>query len=338
MAGFRARAPCRVDLLGGTLDVAPLPALLGQVTTVNAAVTIHATAEVRPAGAWTLDAADIAASATAPDLRDIPADHAVRLLRTACLHAGDGVPPSHVRTASAAPPKSGLGGSSAMLIALLAALDRCRGADVRPEALPGLAGAIEAHVLQAPTGLQDYFPAVWGGVAALVFGIGDDGGRRLAAPHAPEPLEARLVVAYTGLSHASGDLNWRIVRAALDGDPAVRGRLERINAIAVRGARALHQGDWPELGLALDADWAERRHLGPGIATPASDRMLDAARAAGALGARLCGAGGGGCLVALAPPVRRPAVEAALAAAGARLLPCGVDRRGLVVEPLPDGP
>ncbi len=332
----RASAPCRVDLLGGTLDVRPLPELLGDVTTINAAITIRAEAEVAPAEQWHLAAQDIDAVAMAPDLAGIDPTDPVRLLRTVCVAVSRDVDPEQfhpvrLTTHSAAPPSSGLGGSSAMVIAMLAALQQHYGIAEDPYGLPFLAGDIEAHVLQAPTGLQDYFPAVHGGMLCLNFGVGAAGFSPLADEGIDE-LDAQLIVAYTGISHASGALNWSVLRAIIDGDPEQRARIEQIAAIAEAGVEHLLEGNWAGLGAALNDDWATRRELGPGISTPECETMLGAAREAGAFGARLTGAGGGGCLVALSPPDRRDAVRAALQGAGATLLECTVDREGLRVD------
>jgi D-glycero-alpha-D-manno-heptose-7-phosphate kinase len=85
------------------------------------------------------------------------------------------------------------------------------------------------------------------------------------------------------------------------------------------------------VGRQISLEWAHRKALAPGVATPTVDRMLAAARAAGAVGGKLCGAGGGGCLFCLAEPADVPAVRAALAAAGASLMDFGVDQHGLEV-------
>ncbi len=332
MRGTRvcARAPCRVDLAGGTLDVHPLPVLLGGVHTVHAAVDVlaEATAEPLPGRAVELRAHDLAGGVRAGSPEELPPDGPARLLAVAVRTAA---PDGGVRleTRSAAPPGSGLGGSSALLVAILAALARLRGESAVPETLLPLADRIEGHVLQTLTGTQDYFPALEGGAAVLTLGL--EGTRRERVPGADDALTRGLVIAYTGASHASGDLNWRILRAVLDGDRETRGKIERLAEVAAGAAEALRAGDLPALGHAMDADWEVRRSLASGISTPECERLLAAARSAGASGARLCGAGGGGCLVALAPPDRRDAVTRALEAGGARLLPARVARSGLEV-------
>lgn len=79
------------------------------------------------------------------------------------------------------------------------------------------------------------------------------------------------------------------------------------------------------------AEWAHRRRLAPSVTTPAIDAMLDRAREAGALAGKVCGAGGGGCLFCLVEPDRRGAVVAALASAGAVVLPVTIETQGLTL-------
>ena len=83
--------------------------------------------------------------------------------------------------------------------------------------------------------------------------------------------------------------------------------------------------------LHLSAEWAARKRLAPGVTTPAIDALLDRARAAGALAGKVCGAGGGGCLVAIIDPARRSEVGAALTAGGAHVLPFTIERQGLML-------
>ncbi|HSC27746.1 MAG TPA: hypothetical protein VLD67_10760, partial [Vicinamibacterales bacterium] len=94
----------------------------------------------------------------------------------------------------------------------------------------------------------------------------------------------------------------------------------------------LEAGDWPQVGHQIGEEWENRKGLAPGVSTPAIEAMLDAARSAGAWSGKVCGAGGGGCLFAIGPPERMPAIARALGAAGARILDCHVESEGLRVE------
>ena len=73
---------------------------------------------------------------------------------------------------------------------------------------------------------------------------------------------------------------------------------------------ALERGDWREVGRQIADEWENRKGLAPGVTTPEIDAMLAAARDAGALGGKVCGAGGGGCLFCLGEPERIPAIRA----------------------------
>ena len=92
---------------------------------------------------------------------------------------------------------------------------------------------------------------------------------------------------------------------------------------------ALQRGDWTATGRHLAEEWTNRKRLAPGVTTPLIDDLIARAMAAGAEAAKVCGAGGGGCLFCLAPPERTAAVREALAAGGARLLDFRVETDGL---------
>ena len=81
----------------------------------------------------------------------------------------------------------------------------------------------------------------------------------------------------------------------------------------------------------MNREWELRKRLAPGVTTPAIDNLIKQARSAGALGAKVCGAGGGGCIVSLAEPTEVVAVSSALSKGGATILPCDVDTNGLQI-------
>jgi D-glycero-alpha-D-manno-heptose-7-phosphate kinase len=145
-------------------------------------------------------------------------------------------------------------------------------------------------------------------------------------------LQSRLVLVYTNASRNSGINNWDVMKRHIDGDAEVIERFSHIRDIAVAMRDALARGDWAEVGRQLQLEWANRKRLAPGVTTPDIDRMIDAAAAAGALGAKVCGAGGGGCLFCFAEPPDVPAVRAALASSGAELLDFHIEAQGLRIS------
>ncbi|MGH7335965.1 MAG: GHMP kinase, partial [Myxococcota bacterium] len=104
---------------------------------------------------------------------------------------------------------------------------------------------------------------------------------------------------------------------------------ERIRDTAARMRDALGRSDWDGVGAAIAEEWENRKRLAAGGTTPAIDDLVAHAGAAGATAAKVCGAGGGGCLFCYGPPERRPAIREALAAGGARVLDFRIERDGL---------
>jgi D-glycero-alpha-D-manno-heptose-7-phosphate kinase len=158
-----------------------------------------------------------------------------------------------------------------------------------------------------------------------------DGVVRTALPHA-DALSERLVVAYTGQPRQSGFSNWDMFRRYIEKEPATARRMETIARLARETRDALLVGDLDEAGRLLGEEGRLRYSLAPSVATAALRAADRAARRAGALGAKVCGAGGGGCMVAFAPAGRRDRVAEAIARTGASILKVQVAKRGVVVS------
>jgi D-glycero-alpha-D-manno-heptose-7-phosphate kinase len=178
-----------------------------------------------------------------------------------------------------------------------------------------------------PTGLQDYRPALYGGVAALELDV--DGIRRIPLAIDFRDLESRIVLCYTGEPRNSGTNNWEITKKHIDGDRHIFDCFERIRDIAQAMRERLQAGDWDGVGAAITEEWENRKRLAPGVTTAAIDGLIARAKAAGATAAKVCGAGGGGCLFCYGPPDARASIAEALASGGARLLDYTIERDGL---------
>ena len=167
--------------------------------------------------------------------------------------------------------------------------------------------------------MQDYRPALYGGVAAIE--LRADGIRRVALDVDPRELERRIVLAYTGAPRHSGTNNWDITKRHIDGDRHIFDCFERIRDTAAALRDALARSDWDDVGRQIATEWDNRKRLAPGVSTPAIDELIRRAMAAGATAAKVCGAGGGGCLFCYGPPERdRPwRRRSRRAALGARL-------------------
>lgn len=327
-----ARAPARVDLAGGTLDIWPLYLFHLGAQTVNVAIRCYASCviQTRADRRLVLVSEDQQIRETYASLADLAArKSALPLLRELVLFFA---PPRGltIRTASEVPAGAGLGGSSALNIALCGALARVTGKRYSRAQILEIAKNVEAIVIRVPTGWQDYFPALYGGANAVH--LGRDGVKREPLPLSFADLEKRLVLCYTGQPRNSAINNWEVMKSYIDGDPKVRRNFARIAATASRMREALLGNRWEDVAKLLALEWENRKSNFKGISTPKIDRMIQQTSRHGTLAAKVCGAGGGGCVVFLVEPRSKPAVEQMLTRMGGRILNFTVSRRGLEVR------
>jgi D-glycero-alpha-D-manno-heptose-7-phosphate kinase len=322
-----ASAPTRIDLAGGTIDIWPVYLFHPGAQTLNIAISLraHARVEARADEQVALVSEDTNREVVLPPGPALRDDRTLPLLGRLAHHFG--VRGVTLTTRGESPAGAGIAGSSALNIAVCGALDAWSGRGLSREALLDVAKDIEAQVINVPTGLQDYRPALYGGVAAVELAPGCV--RRVPLSVDPRELEARLVLCYTGEPRNSGTNNWEITKRHIDGDAHVFDCFERIRDTAAAMRQALAAGDWDEVAHQLSIEWANRKRLAPGVTTAAIDDLIARAQATGAIAAKVCGAGGGGCLVAMSAPDRTAAVGAALAAGGARLLDFTIETDGL---------
>lgn len=323
-----ASAPTRIDLAGGTIDIWPLYLFHPGAQTLHIAISLraHAWIEPRPDDRIELISEDTDRMVNLPaeQLRD---DETLPLLaRLAHRFGAHGL---RLTTRGESPAGAGIAGSSALNIAICGAMARFTHQDLDPEALMEVAKDVEAQVIHVPTGLQDYRPAMYGGIAALELAAGRP--VRVALDVDSYELQQRLVLCYTGEPRNSGTNNWEITKRHIDGDRHIFDCFERIRDTAAAMRAALTQGDWEKTAQCLATEWDNRKRLAPGVTTAAIDGLIARALGAGAQGAKVCGAGGGGCLVCMAPPGQIPAVREALADGGARILDFQIEATGLSV-------
>jgi D-glycero-alpha-D-manno-heptose-7-phosphate kinase len=324
---IRTSAPTRIDLAGGTIDIWPLYLFHPGAQTVNAAISLRAHVRIDPRSddRIVIRSNDTGVTVEADGwgaLRDQPELRLLSLL--AHFFEVRGI---DMTTSCESPAGAGIAGSSALNIAVCAALADWKRTHYEPDALLQIAMNVEAQAIGVPTGLQDYRPALYGGVAAVELEI--DGARRVPLPVDPSELERRIVLCYTGEPRASGTNNWEIVKRHIDGDREVFDCFERIRDTAATLRTALVQGHWDGVGQAIAEEWSNRKRLAPGVTTPAIEHLIGLAVRAGASAAKVCGAGGGGCLFCYGPPERSEDIREALTLGGARLLDYRIERDGL---------
>jgi D-glycero-alpha-D-manno-heptose-7-phosphate kinase len=327
---IHASAPTRIDLAGGTLDIWPLYLFHEGAQTLNAAISLRASCDVRSRSDRRIvivseDSKERVEAEHWSHLRD---SHDLRLLgRLLHFFRAEGL---ELTTRSESPVGAGIAGSSALNIAVCGALNAWSGGHRTADEIFQIAMNVEAQAIDVPTGVQDYRPAYYGGISAVELGV--SGIRRVAIDVKPDELQSRIALAYTNASRNSGINNWDVTKRHIDGDSGVRRSFARIRDIAAAMRTALERRDWPEVGRQIGAEWDNRKQLAPGVTTPEIDTMLEASRKAGAVSGKVCGAGGGGCLFCFGDPADIPAIRQALHEAGARVLDFTIEARGLMID------
>lgn len=327
-----ATAPCRADLAGGTLDLWPLYLFHPGAVTVNFALSVMTRCRIEPrrGPAIQLRALDIRCEDRFAGLDELCRAASYRHTLAALLVR-------HFRpqggflleTHSESPAGAGISGSSALMVAMAAALARFTGRKLDKETLRQVAQNVEAQAIHVPTGCQDYYPALYGGVNAISLEV--EGIRRAALPVASAEIDRRFLLAYTGAPRQSGINNWGVFKRHIGGEAKVVRNFEQISQIAQAMRQALVESAWDEVARLLREEWKLRRANHPGISTLLIDRLMSVALRHGATAAKVCGAGGGGCVLFMIAPEARERVAIALATAGGTLLPAQVARRGLSV-------
>jgi D-glycero-alpha-D-manno-heptose-7-phosphate kinase len=328
-----AEAPCRVDLAGGTLDIWPLYLFHPGAVTVNFAINRYTRCalETLDTPAVRLRSDDLDAAENFESLAELDQIRRTRLPLAAHLlrffRPCTGVA---MHTDSEAPAGAGIAGSSALMIACASALNRLMGAGHGPEKIREIAQNVEAQIIRVPAGVQDYYPALYGGVSAVE--LGPAGVRRVAIPVDLDDFNQRIVLCYTGAPRNSGINNWEVTKAYINGDRKIQRNFGHIAAIASAMRSAIEEADWAEAGRLLREEWRHRRGNLPGISTPMIDRLIAVARRAGSLGAKVCGAGGGGCVFFLVERGAQQHVESAIEKAGGEILRVQVAARGVTIR------
>jgi D-glycero-alpha-D-manno-heptose-7-phosphate kinase len=330
MTRITSSAPTRIDLAGGTLDIWPLYLFHEHPQTLNAAISLRAHVEIVPRtdGRIRLESLDTSRSLEVTNWKELGRAPELPLLsRLAAFFRAENLT---MRTRGESPAGAGIAGSSALNIAVCGALARWAQTELDAETLLTIAMNVEAQVINVPTGLQDYRPAYYGGVAAIE--LRADGVKRVALDVDPIDLQRRIVLAYTGAPRNSGTNNWEITKRHIDGDRHTFECFERIVAATTGLREALDRADWSAAARQIRLEWEARKQLAPGVTTPVIDELIADATSAGAQAAKVCGAGGGGCLFCVADPANVQAVRQALSQGGARLLDYTVETDGLRVE------
>jgi D-glycero-alpha-D-manno-heptose-7-phosphate kinase len=322
---IRARAPLRISFCGGGTDIPPYCDEQGGVV-LSATINKYATATVVSGGrSFVVRSLDYDQSITYgvddPFVYDGQLDLAKGVIdhfrREEQLSQG-----LSVTLHNDAPPGSGIGSSSAITVALVAALAELCRLPMDPYQIADLAYRIERLEVGIKGGKQDQYATTFGGFNTIEF---RQGGSVVVVPldlrpETSQDLLDSMVFTYAGDGHFSDHIIEAQIRNYETRSPASLQALDRLKALTHEMRDALLAGDIRRFGALLHRAWESKQQLAKGITNPRIDQLYGAAIAAGALGGKLTGAGGGGFMVFICGRERRAAVQAALRAAGCQLV------------------
>jgi len=319
----RARAPLRISFGGGGTDVSPYCDERGGAV-LNTTINRYAYATLVPGGdrleIRSLDY-DVGLSYSLDD--EFVFDGQLDLAKGVLDHfrsSGDLSGGLTIYLHNDAPPGSGLGSSSAICVALIAALCEHLRHPLDSYAMAELAYRIEREDVGIKGGRQDQYAATFGGFNFIEYGEGKAIVNALRLrPNVLFELEYSLVFAYVGGQHFSSHIIDRQVENYLNGGAAVVA-MDRLKELAYEMKDALLRGQLQEFGTLMHEAWQAKKGMADGITTDRIDALYDAVRGAGALGGKISGAGGGGFMFFLCEPTRRFAVQEALRAHDAELV------------------
>ncbi len=332
---IEATAPNRIDFAGGTTDLFPLYLLMEGGCTINLAIDVMSRASIQtmPGKGIRLVSKDLQRSLRVGSSKELHDASSLNLLARTIKAFGP-IQDFELVTLNEAPAGSGLGASSALLVAMLAGLNALlERQSLDPTRLIDLAVNIETSVLGIPAGAQDHIAAFFGGLSLIRFDVHGFTRQEVALDERDkQALEDMLILSYTGASRFSGMNNWDIIKSFIDRENETSEILVQIRDLSEELARELAQKNFDKLPAYVKREWSLRKQLSSGVTNPMVESLMRAAADEGALANKLCGAGGGGCMISLVEREDRPRVEKAIKRAGGRVIPFTIDTKGVQVE------
>ena len=309
---IKVESPTRIDLSGGTLDCWPLFNFVKSACTINLAIDIKTKVSLLPN-------ADSTDASITVDIKNLnfkkkyssreeflkSQDPEVRILWPHVNYWGC---PSgfSLTTESESPVGGGLGGSSSLTVSLLKAFGEWLGHKMDVHAQVRLASNMEAHLLHTPTGIQDYYPALEYGLNAIHLNV--EGPALESLPFDIDYFSDRILLVYTGHSHHSGINNWQVLKNAVEKDRQTLMCLQEIADISQEMLKVCRTQNWSAMPDLFEQEFKARIMLEKTFSSPEILRLKEIAASYGVPSVKICGAGGGGCVLIWVEPELREEV------------------------------
>lgn len=320
-------APTRVDLAGGTLDLWPIHHVIPDCKTINLAIDtfnkikIHTDEEK-----FSIVSEDLKLSTSFPDYPSINVDGDLNLLWRVVKHFwSDRLPKLHITSHALSPAGAGLGGSSSLALNLafhLSKLKKHLGHETDEPDMYQLVKTIkdiEVTQIHAPTGEQDYWAPVHGGLNIITYPPGKTHIQNCSDEFAKE-LESMMLTVYSGQSRASAMNNWILYKSVFEKNMEVIDQFTKIAEVTSKAADAIESKDLDTFIQHTRKEWQYRCQLFPGIQTEITKKLTFDAKELGSIYSRICGAGGGGVMALFFPPHKKQKALGRLEAKGYKVL------------------
>lgn len=318
------KSPTRVDLAGGTLDLWPLFAFLGGAKTVNVAIDVYTHVEL------SINHSTATIEIESPDINlhkfytsyyqamvDTDPMMAIYKMQLGFWKPTFGL---KLKTKSESPVGGGLGGSSSLVVSLLKAFSiACLKPFTSNYSIVELAHNLEARQLMTPTGTQDYYPAISGGINILDYketGIAQE----IFKEQDTKNFEDRFLLVHTGRSHHSGMNNFEVLQNAVAKKSETLKALIAIKQVAEEMAVKVRVGQWDELTDLFLREYEARVMLASAVLSPEISKLKEISMNAGANAIKICGAGGGGCVMVWCPIGKKISIAKTIAEQGFQIL------------------
>ncbi|MFA5419357.1 MAG: dehydrogenase [Bacteroidales bacterium] len=323
---YRSKAPLRIGLAGGGTDVAPYSDIYGGAI-LNATISMYAYANIEPRndGKIVLNSIDKAEQIELKSLDELPIDGRLDLLKgiyNRVVHDFTRKPLSFtLSTYVDAPPGSGLGTSSTLVVTILGAFAEWLRLPLGEYDLAHLAYEIERHDLKMAGGKQDQYAATFGGVNFMEFFSNDKvivNPLRIRSKYLNE-MAHNIVLYYTETSRLSSRIIETQSRNVINKNQRSIEAMHQLKRQALLMKEAILKGELEKIGEILDFGWEFKKQMADGITNPLIDKIYNSAKANGASGGKISGAGGGGFIFFYCPENTRSQVVKTLESFGGQV-------------------
>jgi D-glycero-alpha-D-manno-heptose-7-phosphate kinase len=332
MTVIRAKAPLRISFAGGGTDVPPFPQREGGCV-LSSTINRYAWGTLRPRddGQICINSLDFGVSLSYASRDELDYDGEMDLAKAAIKRlAGDENVGYDLYLHSDAPPGSGLGSSSAMMVALVGLLKEFHGLPLTDYEIAELAYEIERVDLAIKGGMQDQYAAAFGGFNFMEFLADRVVVNQLKVSRdIINELEYNLLIGNTGKLRLSSHIIEDQVRRYEQGDADSNAALRELKALTSEMKNALLHRKLDEFGQLLDLEWQHKRRMSPRISSPELDDLYAAALKEGAIGGKITGAGGGGYMLLYCRFDRKPAIRERMAEMGVNMSEVSLEPLGL---------